>query len=109
MEEQFGNDVVAATGAVDSEAREKRLADYVTQSLEVADPFEASVGAVNADLMLIAHRFRQALGEALEKPPENLEELAEFMPSVDGYLRIVKQVDRMSQLALKLKTANASL
>lgn len=107
MEEQFGNDVAVA-GAVDSVAREQRLADYVTQSLEVVDPFEANVGVVNADLMLIANRFRQALGDALDKPPENLEELAEFMPSVDGYLRIVKQVDRMSQLALKLKTASAS-
>lgn len=89
-------------------AREQRIADYVTQSLEVGDPFEANVGVVNADLMLFALRYRQVLGEALEQPPENLAELAEVMPSVDSYVRLVKQVDRISQLAMKLKAANAS-
>jgi hypothetical protein len=88
--------------------REQRIADYVTQSLEVGDPFEANVGVVNADLMLLALRYRQVLGEALEQPPENLAELAEIMPSVDSYVRLVKQVDRISQLAMKLKAANAS-
>lgn len=96
------------TGLTAGSARERRLEDYVTQSLEMIDPFEANVGVVNAGLMSIADRFRQVLGSALENPPESLDELADFMPSVDGYLRVVKQVDRMSQLALKLKAANAS-
>jgi len=63
--------------------REQRIADYVTQSLEISDPFQANVGVVNA-------------------------ELAEITPSVDSYLRLVKQMDRVSQLAMKLKAANAS-
>ena len=89
-------------------AREQRIADYVTQSLGVSDPFEANVGVVNADLMMFALRYRQVLSEALEQPPESLAELAEIMPSVDSYVRLVKQMDRVSQLAMKLKAANAS-
>lgn len=89
-------------------AREQRIADYLTQSLEVGDPFEANVGMVNADLMFLVHRYQQALGGALEEPPEDLAELAEITPSVDSYLRLVKQMDRISQLAMKLKAANGA-
>lgn len=88
--------------------REQRIADYVTQSLEISDPFQANVGVVNADLMMFANCYRQVLGEALKEPPDDLAELAEITPSVDSYLRLVKQMDRVSQLAMKLKAANAS-
>jgi hypothetical protein len=89
------------------ESREQRIADYVAESLAKDDALEANLGILNADLMLIAHRFRHALDEALQQPPETLAEMAEFMPGIDGYLRVVKQIDRFSQLALKLQGTNA--
>lgn len=85
------------------DAREQRIADYVTESLAKDDPFEANLGVVNADLMLIAHRFRHVLEEVMQQPPETLAEMSEFMPGVDNYLKVVKQVDRFSQLAVKLR------
>lgn len=101
-------DESSAPEITEAATREQRIADYVTQSLEVSDPFEANVGVVNADLMMFANCYRQVLGEALKQPPEDLAGLAEITPSVDSYLRLVKQMDRVSQLAMKLKAANAS-
>jgi hypothetical protein len=83
--------------------RDQRIADYLNDALSKPDPFEANLGIVNADLMQIAHRLQQVLNEAMQQPPETLAEMAEFMPGLDGYLRVVKQVDRFSQLALKLQ------
>ena len=67
---------------------------------------EANLGVVNADLMLLAGRFRHVLEEAMQQSPETLAEMAELMPGVDSYLRVVKQVDRFSQLAVKLRGSN---
>ena len=75
-------------------------------SLKKGDAFEANLGAINAGLMRIAHRFQYVLHDVLRQPPENLAEMSQFVPGVDGYLRVVKQVDRMSQLALKLQGMN---
>ena len=40
--------------------------------------------------MLIAHRFRHVLEKVLQQPPETLAEMAELMPGVDSYLKVVK-------------------
>ena len=89
-----------------TDIREQRIADYVAESLAQEDAMEANLGVVNADLMLLAHRFRHVLEEAMQQPPETLAEMAELMPGVDSYLRVVKQVDRLSQLAVKLRESN---
>lgn len=85
---------------------ERRIDDYLAASLQKGDAFAANLGAINAGLMRIAHRFQTVLGEVMRQPPETLAEMSEFMPGIDGYLRVVKQVDRMSQLAMKLKGVN---
>lgn len=91
------------TDAAATELRERRIADYMKDSLTKSDPFEANLGVVNADLMKIAHRFQRVLDGAMQQPPETLAEMTEFVPGLDSYLRVVKQVDRFSQLALKLQ------
>lgn len=87
-------------------ACERRIDDYLEASLKKGDAFEANLGAINAGLMRIAHRFQYVLDDVLRQPPQTLAGMSEFMPGVDGYLRVVKQVDRMSQLALKLQGMN---
>jgi hypothetical protein len=95
-----------ATNDEQSEVRRQKITDYVGESLKKSDLLEANLGAVNGDLMSLASRFRGALEEVLERSPESLAEMAEFMPTIDVYLRVTKQVERYSQLALKLKREN---
>jgi hypothetical protein len=96
--------VTASSDAIAGDAREKRIADLLSESLAKSNPLEATIGATNAELMLIGKRFGQVVGEALNQPPENLAELDELMPSVNGYLRITKQIERFSTLQRKFKT-----
>lgn len=83
--------------------REQRINDYLNASLAKADAFEANVGVVNADLMRLARRLEQVLADVLDEPVETLGEIVEVMPGIDSYLRVTKQIDRFSQLSIKLK------
>jgi hypothetical protein len=58
--------------------------------------------------MRFAYQFQHLLNEAMQQSPETLAEMAEFKPGLDDYLRVVKQVDRFSQLAIKLKSKEES-
>ena len=93
--------------ALSAGIREQRIADYVAESLANDDPFEANLGVVNADLMLLAHRFRHVLEGAMQQSPETLADMAECMPGVDSYLKVVKQIDRLSQLKVKLRATRS--
>lgn len=109
MNEEMNERTEEAEGAIEPPAcdaeniRQQRIVDYVTESLAKNDLLEANLGAVNGDLMLIAYRLQAVLGDVLQRPPESLVELSELMPAIDGYLRVTKQVERYSQLALKMK------
>ena len=93
------------TGA---DVRLERILDYVNQSLAKLNPLEASLGALNADLMLMAYRLRQVLDDALQEGAAAFEELEELAPTIDQLLRILKQIERFSQLAIKLGNGNTN-
>jgi hypothetical protein len=97
-----------ADDAQGRDVRMQRLTDHMADSLAKDDPFAANLGAVNGDLMLIEYRMRQSLDVLLKEAPRSPEEFQAAMPGVDAYLRVVKQIDRFSQLALKLDSARAS-
>lgn len=103
-----GLDVGRDSAVKSADVRVQRIADYAADSLAKDNALEANLGVVNADLMLIAFRFRDVLEDVLQQPTETLAQMAEFMPGVDGYLKVVKQVDRFSQLAIKLQALNAA-
>lgn len=114
MEDELSQTAAEAaleTPVVDDEAsdvRTRRLAEYMASSLTEDDPLAANLGAVNGDLMLLAYRMRQALDGLFDEPPESVQELQAAMPGLEGYLKVTKQIDRFSQLAVKLAAAKAS-
>jgi hypothetical protein len=101
----------AACGAEDDphDRRYQRIIDYHNTALAIEDPLAANVGAVNADLMLMTYRLKQAIGEAMDVTPTALEEFEKLMPAVDSFLRISRQVERFAKLNLQLAAAGAKL
>lgn len=85
-----------------SEERTQRLEDFRKESLSSPNPLAASLGMLNADLMALARQFHVAIDEATRETPTTLEELSMVMPFFDPLLRIVKQIDRLTQLGIKL-------
>lgn len=91
-----------------ADPRAERIDQYIKDSLVIDDPLEANIGFVNADLMLMAHALRNAVGETLHQSAESLREVAELMPAIENYLKISKQIASMTQLTIKLRGLNGS-
>lgn len=94
--------------AIPHDRRVERIADYVSEALDADDPLEANLGAVNADLMFMAYRLKQVVGDSLRESPETIRAMAEVMPAVDNYLKVTKQIGSMSQLVVKLRGLHGS-
>ena len=92
-------------GAGRTDVRLQRIMDYVKEASEKRDALDATLGAVNGDLLLIARRLRQELDDFLNRPSESAEELLLAQSFFDQHLRVAKQIDRFAQLDIKLRAA----
>jgi hypothetical protein len=93
------------TGDVPNHADDRRrelVALYMAEAMEHDDPLVANVGVINADLMQIAATFTKCLAPPLAaaRCPEAI---GEVLPTVTQYLKVVKQLDRLTNLTLRLK------
>jgi hypothetical protein len=82
--------------------RVQRLTDYRRDSLAIASSLEASLGAVNADLLELAYLMKPVLAKALASEP-TLAKLEELAPIFDPYLKVTRQAERFTQLAIRLR------
>ena len=86
----------------DQDPRLKRVADYVNAAIQRADPLAAVIGVANSGLFSLATRFQDAIAAATDpKNPEPMD-LRTLQPAIDAYLRIMRQIDRFTQLELRL-------
>ncbi len=92
-------------GAGRADVRLQRIMDYVKEASEKPDALDATLGAINGDLLLIARRLRQELDDFLDRPSESAEELLLAQSVFDQHLRVAKQIDRFAQLDIKLRAA----
>jgi hypothetical protein len=88
-----------------ADVRLQRIMDYVKEASEKRDALDATLGAVNGDLLLMARRLRQELDDFLNRPSQSTEELLLAQAVFDQYLRLAKQIDRFAQLDIKLRAA----
>ena len=101
----------APTGAAADERpdlRMQRLGDYLKDALAHPNAFAANLGAQNSGLMKMAYRIQQGIEDAMEQEPTILEDLENLTFSLDTYLKLSKQVDRFSQLCMKLDEFKAA-
>lgn len=91
-----GNDPAGAS-------RQERLRDYQLASLMLSDAFESNLNVVNANLMGLAERVGTLLTGALAAA-QTLEDAQSYAAGMGEYLRITKQIDRFSQLSLRLRS-----
>ena len=87
------------------EARERRVVDYLADSLAKRDPLEANVGSINSGLMLAALELDEFIRQRFQRDPGDPERLRRAMPAIDALLRVTRQVDRFAQLQLRSAVA----
>jgi hypothetical protein len=83
---------------VEVDARMTQLEKYTRHALSHSNPFEANLGALNGDLMQMAHALMQAIEKELSDSMGGLDGLKEMMPVMNMHLRYTKQVQIFSQL-----------
>jgi len=88
-----------------TDPRFQRIQDLLADSLQKPDSLEANLGATNAGALMVATRFEKYLLEALNVPPDTLAEFDEMSPRVDSYGRMIKHVETISTLLIKLRNA----
>lgn len=82
--------------------RIKRIADYAKAALERVDPLAAVIGVANSGLFSFATRFQNAIDAATDPNSPVPMDLRTLQPAIDSYLRIMRQIDRFTQLELRL-------
>lgn len=82
--------------------RYRRLADYQQKAVKNADPLVATLAVINSDLMGFAFRLSQAIEGAVGADAVSLQEVHQIDPALNSYLRVAKQIDRFTQLAIHL-------
>lgn len=84
------------------DARLKRVADYAKAALQRADPLASVIGVANSGLFSFATRFQDAIDAATDPSSPVPMDLRTLQPAIDSYLRIMRQIDRFTQLELRL-------
>ena len=96
----------AATSPLDQpegrhHARLSRALDYQLGALGKEDPLAANLGSMNGGLMRMAVWLDETLLQSMESGPPNLERAQRLLPAIETLLRLMRQVDRFSQLELR--------
>jgi len=91
-----------ATGLADRhEARLRRVLDYQANSIAKEDALEANLGSLNSGLMRMSLWLDEAIEQAMESGPTNVERLEQILPAIDTQLRVMRQVDRFAQIEMR--------
>ena len=90
-----------------SRLRLERIREYLVESLEQPNALRANVGAISSDLMLMGVRLKEAIDEGLADGSNPLGRFEQLMPAIEGYLKVIRQIDRLAQLDRHLSEAQA--
>jgi hypothetical protein len=82
--------------------RRKRIDDYRDEGLSRPIAGEACLTSVSADLHGIASGIGQALNESLTETTPTLETIDKLEPTLNNYLRVTRQLERLTQFEAKM-------
>ena len=90
---------------VSPDARSKRVQDYLESSLKKCDPLEANLGSVNSTLMGLFFWLGGAIEQATQSAPPSVGQRPQISSAMDTLPRFARQIDRSSQLEVRLVEA----
>lgn len=80
------------------EVRRQRTEELLEQSLKKASPLAATLGVITVDLVRIGEHFSSAILSTLEESTDPLGDLEQHHHAMETYLKVVRQIDRLSAL-----------
>ena len=89
--------------------RASRLNEYESQVLRSNKPLAAVLGAANCDLLRLHQQQGDAISIALGKgKTPTLDSMKSVLPAFDTHLKYARQIDRMTQIAIRLEEQQQS-
>ncbi len=85
-----------------AQERELKVLEFQAAALHMDSPLAANVALVTGDLMLCASHVRRVLEPALRSVAQP-QDFPRVTPVIDGYLRLARQVERLSCLLDRLQ------
>ena len=78
--------------------REQRIEEYLRDSLEQGDAFQATLRAATADLMDIGYRLATGIKTALREELTETDQYEDLAPALSNLLLVDRQIARFAQL-----------
>jgi len=89
--------------------RLKRLHDYLEESLNAPDAFQANIGAERSNVMLLAVNLKEALDKALGDASDINEEFERIQPLFNAYCKLTQMSYQLAKLDRRLAPAIQSV
>ena len=83
--------------------RLEKIRQYLVESLDQEDAWRGCVGPIVCDLLEMCQKLKACLDEELGQAGSFLGALASLEPAFNTYLRIVRQVERLSKLDYRIR------
>lgn len=80
------------------ETRQQRTQELLEEALQKQSPLTATLGLITADLVMIGEPIAKALRAVLEGSTDTLRDLDRHHQAMETYLKVVRQIDRLSAL-----------
>ena len=90
------------------ENRLKRVLDYQAEVLTKESHLEAVLGTINAGLMGVTIRMDEFIERVLAANPKTIDRVQKLLPSIQTYLQVTRQIDRLTQVELKVAASRKS-
>ena len=87
------------------ERRRQRIDDYHDEGLDRPVAGEACLTSVCADLHGIASVIGPVLNQSLTESPPTLETIGELEPTLNSYLRVTRQLERLTHFEARMAAA----
>ena len=84
------------------EGRLKRVLDYQADVLKKESNLEAVLGTISAGLMGVTIRMDEFIEQALAANPKTIDRVEKLLPSIQTYLQATRQIDRLTQVELRV-------
>lgn len=81
------------------QSRDQRIQEYLEEVLRERSPLMATLGVIAGNLMMMEGQLAKALQAALGESSDPLDDLDHLGRGMDIYLKVVRQIDRLSTLS----------
>ncbi len=85
-----------------AQEREQKVLEFQAAALHMDNPLAANVALMTGDLMLFASQVRRVIEPALRAVAQP-QDFPQVTPAIDGYLRLARQVERLSYFLDRLQ------